>query len=82
MADTPDTSIDEKTQEVERHDAQAQPSGGPEPTPDEERAAERAAPADPEVAESYEEQLETGAEVEGEGAVDVANDGRPPQVPS
>ena len=81
MADTPDTELDPKTEKVEQHDANAEPSGGPEPTAEEEKAAERAAPADPEVAESYKDQLETGADLEGEGAVDVANDGRPPQVP-
>ena len=81
MANTPDTELDPKTEAVEHHDAQAGPSGGPEPTPEEKKAAERAAPADPEVAETYQDQLETGAGLEGEGAVDVANDGRPPQVP-
>lgn len=81
MADTPDTDLDPRTEAVEEHDAHTAPSGGPEPTPEEERAAERAAPADPEVAEAYKDQLETGAALEGEGAVDVADDGRPPQVP-
>ena len=81
MADTPDTELDPKTEAVEHRDAETAPSGGPEPTAEEERAAERAAPADPEVAETYKDQLETGAEIEGEGAVDVADDGRPPQVP-
>ena len=81
MADTPDTRLDDATEAVEQHDAEARPSGGPEPTPDEERAAEEAAPVDPEVAEAYKEQLETGAALEGEGAIDVADDGRPPQVP-
>ncbi len=81
MADLPETDLDPKTEEVEEHDAHAAPSGGPEPTADEEAAAERAAPADPEVAETYKDQLRTGADVEGEGAIDVANDGRPPQVP-
>ena len=77
----PTPSSTRRPRQVEQHDAHTAPSGGPEPTADEERAAERAAPADPEVAETYKEQLETGAELEGEGAVDVANDGRPPQVP-
>ena len=81
MADTPDTDLDPRTEAVEEHDAHTAPSGGPEPTPEEERAAERAAPADPEVAEAYKDQLEMGAALEGEGAVDVADDGRPPQVP-
>lgn len=81
MADTPRTELDDATEAVEEHDAQARPAGGPEPTPDEERAAERAAPVDPEVAEAYKDQLETGAQLEGEGAVEVADDGRPPQVP-
>ena len=81
MADKPNMKLDEKTKAAEAHDAQADPSGGPQPTPDEEAAAEKAAPADPKVAESYKDQLETGAEQEGEGRMDVANDGRPPQVP-
>ena len=82
MSNTPDTDLDDKTEAVEEHDAHTAPSGGPEPTPDEEAAAEKAAEQrDPAVAENYKEQLETGANLEGEGAVDVANDGRPPQVP-
>lgn len=81
MADTPNTDLDAGTEAVEHHDAQARPDAGPEPTPEEEAAAERAAPADPDVAESYKEQVEKGAKLEGEGAVDVANDGREPEVP-
>lgn len=49
--------LDDTTREAERHDAQAAPSGGPHPTPEEEAAAERAAPADPEVSGNYEEYL-------------------------
>lgn len=74
-----DPQLDAATKAAEAVDSYAAPDAGPEPTPDEERAAERAAPVDPAVAESYEEALETGAEIEGEGAVDVANDGRPPE---
>jgi hypothetical protein len=37
------------------------------PTPDEEAAAERSGPVDPEVAERYEEALERGAAQKGEG---------------
>lgn len=81
MADKPNMKVDEKTREAERHDAQAQPSADPQPTDEEEAAAERAVPADPDVAESYKEQVERSAEREGEGRMDVANDGRSPQVP-
>lgn len=81
MADKPSMRVDENTRRAERHDAQAEPSGGPEPTSEEEAAAERAAPADAEASEHYEEYLEKGAEHEGEGRMNVANDGRPPQVP-
>lgn len=81
MADTPNMRVDEKTREAERHDAHAEPSGGPQPTSDEEAAAERAAPADPQVSGNYAEYLELGAEQEGEGRMDVADDGRPLRVP-
>lgn len=77
----PGQDLDARTIESEHHDQHAAPSGGPEPTADEEAAAERAAPVDPQVAATYKDQLERGAALEGEGAVDVANDGREPEVP-
>lgn len=79
MSETPKREIDAATKAADAVDARQAPDAGPEPTPEEEQAAERAAPADPEVAETYKEQMERGAALEGEGAVDVANDGRPPE---
>jgi hypothetical protein len=39
------------------------------PTPEEEEAAERAGPVDPDVAEAYEEAIVRGAGQEGEGRI-------------
>lgn len=75
----PDPELDAATKAADAVDAYQRPSGGPEPTPEEEAAAEEAAPVDPEVAETYKDQLERGAAIEGEGAVEVADDGRPPE---
>jgi hypothetical protein len=71
--------VDAATRAADAVDARQTPDGGPEPTAEEEAAAERAAPADPDVAEAYREQVERGAALEGEGTVEVANDGRPPE---
>lgn len=76
---TPESAkLDAATKAADAVDARKEPSAGPGPTDEEAAAAERAAPADPEVAETYKDQVERGAEQEGEGAIDVANDGRPP----
>lgn len=65
--------IDPNTAEAERHEAARGAGADRMPTPDEERAAERAAAglADemPEIAEHYEEMSELGANVKGEGEV-------------
>jgi len=55
----------------QRADELTEPSAGPEPTPQEERAAERSADdVDLEkVGEHYEEMNEKGANVEGEGQI-------------
>ncbi|MBW3620481.1 MAG: hypothetical protein KY461_09565 [Actinobacteria bacterium] len=76
---TPESAkLDAATRAAEAVDARKEPSAGRGPTEDEAAAAERAAPVDPEVAETYQDQLERGAEQEGEGAIDVADDGIPP----
>ncbi len=66
--------LDAATKAADAVDARQPADGGPEPTPEEEEAAERAAPADEHVAESYEDQLERSADLEGEGRIEVAND--------
>lgn len=60
---TPDRETIKQDREMldEPHDADRPP------TPEEEAAAERAGPLDPDVAESYEEALERGAAQQGEG---------------
>ena len=68
--------LDAATQAADAVDARQPADGGPEPTAEEEQAAERAAPADENVAESYKEQIERSADLDGEGAIDVANDRR------
>lgn len=76
---TPESAkLDAATKAADAVDARQEPGAGQEPTEEEAAAAERAAPADPEVAETYKDQLERGAAQEGEGAVDVADDGQPP----
>lgn len=45
------------------------PSTLEEPTPEEEAAAERAAETAPDIEEPYQESVERGANVEGEGKV-------------
>jgi hypothetical protein len=57
-----------ETREAEQREAKMHASGEPTPTPDEERAAE-AVELDPKVAEAYEEQLERGANQQGEGRI-------------
>lgn len=61
---------DEATQAVDEDDARSTHGADRAPTSDEEQAAERAGTDVPEsVADAYEEAAETGANVEGEGAV-------------
>lgn len=79
MSNTEKLDLDAMTKAADAVDARQEPQADRAPTEDEERAAERAAPVDPEVAETYEDQMERGAAIEGEGAVDVANDGIPPK---
>ena len=78
MSNTEKLDVDAMTQAADAVDARQEPGADREPTADEVVAAERAAPVDPEVAETYQDQIERGAAIEGEGAVEVANDGRDP----
>ena len=64
--DPDDTSPE--TVEADEADAHARHQADRMPTPDEEAAAERNQ-VDPEVAEAYEDAMERGANVRGEGAI-------------
>jgi hypothetical protein len=60
-----------ETVEADRRDADREHEPDREPTAEEERAAERRGEgADPEVADAYEEAMERGANVKGEGQID------------
>jgi hypothetical protein len=63
----PPTTPDRDTIAEDRKALDAEHEAGRGPTPEEEEAAERSGPADPEVAEAYEDALERGAAQEGEG---------------
>jgi hypothetical protein len=64
----PPTIPDRDTIKEDRAALDAPHDAGPGPTPEEEQAAQRSAgSADEEVAEHYEEMLETGVAQEGEG---------------
>jgi hypothetical protein len=64
----PDTFPDGETVDADRRDAVADHGADREPTPDEERLADEQQ-LDPEVAETYEEAIERGAHVRGEGEI-------------
>lgn len=61
--------ITDETLEEERREAGMTASAGDEPTPEEERAADRNS-LDPEVARHNKEAVERGANVQGEGQVE------------
>lgn len=61
---------DTGTKEALAQDAQKKGrDAGPMPTPEEEAAAERGAAQAPDISEEYKEQVERGADVEGEGQI-------------
>jgi hypothetical protein len=68
----PDTTPDDQTTAEDERDAQAAHVSDRPPTPDEERAADSNPPVSPESAEAYEEAIERGAAVKGEGQIDPA----------
>ncbi len=65
--DPTDRLVTSETREAERHEARIAADGGPEPTPEEESAADAHGPVDEEIATNVEEQYETGAQAKGEG---------------
>jgi len=62
------TEVSDATREAEREESEAPHRADRPPTPDEESVADSRS-VDPEVKEHYEEMMETGAEVEGEGRI-------------
>jgi hypothetical protein len=64
----PNTFPSGGTVEADRADARSDHDADRPPTPDEEEAAPEA--VDPAVAEAYEDAMERGAKVKGEGAID------------
>jgi hypothetical protein len=66
----PDTAnIDDATRQVDEDDARAGHGADRMPTPEEERIAD-GLEVDPDVAEAYEDAIERGANVKGEGQID------------
>jgi hypothetical protein len=69
MSDSTDPeATDEATRQVDEDDARAEHRADRMPTPDEARRADELE-LDPEVAEAYEEAIERGANVKGEGQI-------------
>jgi hypothetical protein len=69
MSDPDSTDLDPATTAEDERDARADHVADRPPTAEEEAAAERN-PLDPAVAEAYEEAIERGANVKGEGQID------------
>ena len=67
MSPDPDTT-DEATRQVDEEDARAAHRADRMPTPEEERIADDLE-LDPDVAEAYEDAIERGANVKGEGQI-------------
>jgi hypothetical protein len=67
----PDTSPDDRTLAEDERDAKAAHRADRAPTPEEEREAERNPEVSPESRKAYEEAIERGADVEGEGKIDL-----------
>ena len=72
MSTSDDTTgrVSDETVEADERDAQAAHRADRGPTPDEEAAAERNADLPPGSAEAYQEAIERGADVVGEGQID------------
>jgi hypothetical protein len=68
MAD-PDDLISDDTRAEEERDAAASHDAGDMPTPEEEAAAKKNVPVDDKVKDAYKEQMQRGANVQGEGEI-------------
>jgi ribosomal protein S10 len=73
MSTNDDTTgrVTDETVEADERDARATHGADRAPTPEEEAAAERNPEVSPESAEAYEEAIERGADVAGEGQIDL-----------
>lgn len=69
MAEEATQRITDETKEAERAEMHVEPGAPQRPTPEEEEAAERAAPASEDTKESYKEMVERGADQKGEGRI-------------
>jgi hypothetical protein len=67
----PDTTPDDQTVAEDELDAKAAHKADRAPTPDEEREAEKNPPVSDESASAYAESIERGANVKGEGQIDL-----------
>jgi len=63
--------VTDKTVEADEHDAQAKHRADRPPTPEEQAAADRSPELSPESAKAYEEAIERGADISGEGQIDL-----------
>ena len=63
--------VSDETVDADERDAKADHGADREPTADEEAAAERHADLPDESAKAYEEAIERGADVKGEGQIDL-----------
>jgi hypothetical protein len=70
MITVPETTPDDETTAEDERDARAAHTADRSPTPDEEKAADANPPVSSETAEAYEEAIERGAAVKGEGQID------------
>ena len=66
-------AVSEETREADRRDGKKQGKADRMPTPEEERAADELGEPDDDVAASYKEAIELGADVKGEGQIDGAS---------
>ncbi len=67
----PDTTPDDETLAADEHDARADHGADRAPTPEEEKAADANPSVPPASSKAYTEAIERGADIKGEGQVDL-----------
>jgi hypothetical protein len=68
VSNTDPDAVDEATRQVDEDDAKSKHGADRMPTPEEEKIAD-GLEVDPDVAEAYEDAIERGANVKGEGKI-------------
>jgi hypothetical protein len=68
MSNTDPDAVDEASRQVDEDDAKSKHSADRMPTPEEEKIADDLQ-LDPDVADAYEDAIERGANVKGEGQI-------------